>query len=173
MVECTRVPVAPILIRRAVESDADAIHKIHVSCIRELCCTHYNQSQILNWAGRQTVERYLHLMNEENHAFMVAEIGGAVVGFANFYDDEENEQMEIKGLYVSPSYGRRGVGTALAKYVEEEAKQRKYRAVVVVATLNAADTFYHAQGFTRTADCTHGVGEYALRAVAMRKQLTT
>lgn len=163
--------MAAVTIRRAVDSDADAVNNVHVSAIRELCCTHYDQSQILSWIGRQTVERYVALMREKDHTFVVAEIDNKVVGFANFYDDREKEQVEIKGLYVSPTYARQGVGRSLVRYIEAEATVKHYKSVMVIATLNAAETFYPDLGFKMTSECAHSIGEQSLRAIAMQKQL--
>lgn len=160
-----------VTIRPALSTDADAIYNIHVSSIQQLCCTHYDQGQILTWAGRQKVERYVSLMKEKDHTFVVAEIDNKVVGFANFYDDHEKQQIEIEGLYVSPTCVRQGIGSSLVRYAEAKATQNKYKTLTVVATLNAAESFYPAQGFTAIAECTHATGELSLRAVAMLKQL--
>ena len=42
-------------------------------------------------------------MKEKDHTFVVAEMDNKVVGFANFYDNHEKQQIEIEGLYVSPT----------------------------------------------------------------------
>ena len=55
-----------VTIRPALSADADAIYNIHVSSIQQLCCTHYEQGQILTWAGRQKVERYVSLIRYFN-----------------------------------------------------------------------------------------------------------
>lgn len=66
---------------------------------------------------------------------LVAEVDGAVAGFAVLLDGE------LDGLFVEPALWRRGIGTALVEAAVHEARRRGVSLVTVVAS-PVARAFY-------------------------------
>ncbi|MFC1525913.1 GNAT family N-acetyltransferase [Candidatus Latescibacterota bacterium] len=110
----------------------------------------------------------------------VAECDGQVVGFLTVGDcrdaDVDTQTTgEIWGIYLSPDYWRKGIGTSLSRYGEGLLRSRG-RAVATLWVLEANDQarrFYEAMGFapdgvTRQVD----LGS-PLTAIRYRKDLRT
>lgn len=139
-------------IREAVESDISTIHTIHISCIQEICCSHYTQSDIIKWTGRQSTNRYLSHMR--NSKVIVAELPTQgnkkeVVGFGHIgVTDREGCDHEVKALYVSPKVIGKGVGSALMKALQEIAKMEGGNKVLLFSSKNAVG-FYEKLGFVK------------------------
>jgi GNAT superfamily N-acetyltransferase len=95
-------------------------------------------------------------MIARNQVF-VAEQAGRMVGFATIVpresDDGESEgdDAELEGIFVEPSDWRRGIGTALLRQIEREARAWGANRLHVVASPNV-EGFYVAAGFTRTGE---------------------
>jgi GNAT superfamily N-acetyltransferase len=80
-----------------------------------------------------------------NNEVLVAEIGGAIVGFASFIAQDGND-AELDGMFVEPSHWRQGIGRALIEAVERELVAWRATRLRVVANPNAL-AFYSALGF--------------------------
>ena len=76
---------SPLVIREAVQSDAESIHTIHCACIRELCSMSYSQHQLDPWLQRSTPERFTKFITQEDTVFLVIETSEShkVIGFAH------------------------------------------------------------------------------------------
>lgn len=96
---------------------------------------------------------------------LLAESEGQAVGFCSVHFRPwlavENPYAELTELYVRPQWRRRGVATALVTRVEEVARGRGARDLVLLTGCDnqAGQAFYRALG-------------YADYCLAMRKRLT-
>ena len=155
--------------REAQESDATSIYSIHSSCIHELCSTHYSKDQIDTWAKRQTPEQFAKFIAQNDTVFLVAETidSKEVIGFGHMgkcIDPRFSSHVdyEVYGFYISPSFGRRGVGKALMTELESRAVRLGCKGYMgVCATLNAVP-FYDTCGYVGVKD-----GVHCLRSTCM------
>jgi ribosomal protein S18 acetylase RimI-like enzyme len=91
------------------------------------------------------------MMETKDERLLVAESGGAVVGFVSLYEP----QSFIHHLYVDPTQARRGVGSALLGAALDRAGGR---ASLRCQTRNeGALAFYRRHGFVEVAA---GIGEF-------------
>ena len=157
----------PILIRRADAEDAERILQTHLASINGLCARDYTQAERAAWTGPKRAEWYVRAI-EGGQALFVAEERQAdrrVVGFGQLDGDE------ILSLYVHADHAGRGVGRALLRALEDEARQRGITTLRLNSTLTARN-FYVAHGYRILGQTTHPVGgNIKLRCVAMAKAL--
>jgi putative acetyltransferase len=154
---------ATFRVRVATAADAEAIWRVHVPSIREVCAADYTPEQIEAWAGPKRPERYVGAMGE-GELFWVAETvgGGEVVGFACLW------KSHLKGLYVLPAALRQGIGSALLAAVEAETARRGATQLTLHSTLTAR-AFYEARGFVAQAPIVRRMGEVDVPCVPMFK----
>jgi putative acetyltransferase len=130
-----------VLIRTAVAADVEGIMTTHLSAISEICSTAYEPHEINAWlSGGRNPDRYLPGIADGR--FLVALLDEAFAGFCDF----DLSTGEVCGMFVAPTYVRRGIGRALLQTVEARARQGGVRRLCLRATLNAIG-FYEAQGF--------------------------
>ncbi len=130
-----------MLIRTAVAADVDGIMTTHLSAISRICSTAYRQPEIDAWlAGGGNTDRYSQGIAEGR--FVVALREETLVGFSDF----DLAKGEVGGMFVAPSYVRRGIGRALLHEVEARAALQGVKRLHLQATLNAI-AFYRSQGF--------------------------
>lgn len=125
-----------VIVRPMINTDAVAIHAIHTACLRKTLSSHYSSEQLEAWLEGRTPEGYLRGV-ENGEIYLVAEWGQAIVGYANWQD------QELLSLFVLPEFQNQGVGTLLLKACDASADIRR-----VKATLGAA-AFYSRFGFLR------------------------
>ncbi len=153
-----------VLIRRATPDDAEQITPVHVASIRTLCAKDYSQEQIDAWAGWKTPAQYRNAMAAEE-VFFVAELAGAVVGFAVLLRDE------AKAVYVHPDHAGKGVGGKLLEAVEAEARLNDVDTLKLTSTLTSVG-FYESQGYQRGELTHHPVADgIRLECIHFTKQL--
>jgi GNAT superfamily N-acetyltransferase len=116
------------------EPDALAIHDIHTTCLRHNLTSHYGPEQLAAWLMGRTPAGYLR-GRENGEVYLVAELDGVVVGYANWQD------QELLSLFVLPDFQGMGIGTLLFKACEANSHIR-----LVKATLSAVG-FYKRFGF--------------------------
>jgi putative acetyltransferase len=81
-----------------VPADAEAIHAIHGMCLKRTLLGRYTPEQIEAWlAGCRRVEIALR-RPAAGERFFVAQVGGAVIGYACWQDDE------LLSLFVHPDF---------------------------------------------------------------------
>lgn len=125
---------AAVSIRPMDEPDVFAIHDIHTACLRVRLPSHYSEEQLNAWLDGRTPQGYWRGASQ-GETFLVAEIDGAVVGFANRQDNE------LLSLFVHPQHQRTAIGARLFLSCEQMAPIDQ-----VKATLGAVD-FYKRLGF--------------------------
>ena len=164
------------LIRSAIESDAERIYKIHTSAIRSKCSTHYSAKDIDIWISRQAKARYLPFIQaNEILVAEVAEEDGKVIGFGHLTPDvngSAEKTMQIRGLFVDPDCGVKGVGSSLLEELEKKARElTEVDTLVVHSSLNAVE-FYKKCGFIAQEITAHQMGEHSsLQCYKMIKKL--
>jgi putative acetyltransferase len=152
-------------IRRAQESDVDAIFRVHSESIRALCRDRYDEREIAAWITFRPAEAY-HAAFASRELF-VAEAQGRIVGFGQL----DPRRGEIEACYVAPEAVGSGIGAALLHRMEEEARLRGHRVVRLNATLNA-EPFYARMGYGRLGPARHRVADGVdLDCVRMEKDI--
>lgn len=156
---------APASVRAATESDVDAIFRVHSESIRVLCRERYGEREIAAWIAFRPPEAYRQAF--ASRELFVAEWQGEVVGFGQL----DPRRGEIEACYVAPGAVGSGVGAALLRRMESEARRRGHSIVRLNATLNA-EPFYARMGYRWLGRATHRVAEdVLLDCVRMEKAL--
>ncbi len=141
------------LIRPAVSADAEAIHRAHMTSIRERCAADYTREQIAAWAGREfdEVERVRAIREE---MVWVVEIAGEVEGVGHLRKRERNGEVvgEIHLLYLTPRTKGWGLGKSMLRQLESIARGWGVRSVILSSTKTSVG-FYEKQGYARTGEC--------------------
>lgn len=160
-----------LTIRDAIEGDVDDIYNIHTEAIRKKCSSHYGTEDIDVWVARQNKAKYLPSIAARE--IVVAEKLGKVVGFGHLLDCKESDwkTMQIRGLFVLPDCGVKGVGSALMKELEKRARDCSADCLIVQSSLNAVE-FYRKCGFIPLELTTHQMSEQScLQCHKMMKKL--
>jgi putative acetyltransferase len=134
---------------------------------------YYEQAMVDEWSPTITTERIdSHRdklqKNEDETIIIVAEIGGQIVGFGELV----HKTNELGAVYVSPTAGRKGVGSSILNELEKLAHDTGVQRLWLDASLNA-EKFYLRHGFVRD-----GMGEHTFRSglkmpcIKMHKQLS-
>ncbi len=157
-----RVPLGErtsAIIRRAVATDMDAVGRLGALLVR----THHDFDPQRFIAATSQTERgygaYLGTqLNEASVVMLVAELGGAVVGYT-YAGVEGHDWMMLRGpagalhdIVVDPVHGGAGIGTQLLEATIAELKARGApRVVLSTAERNeAAQRLFARAGFRRT-----------------------
>lgn len=126
----------PLLIRPAVDADLDAILAIHNAAIRD---------SLAIWtdieADRADRERWLAAHEVSGHPVIVAEVDGAVAGFAAYSQWRERPGYRFtveNSVYVADAYQRQGIARELM--VELIALARAAGIHVMIAGVEAGNT---------------------------------
>lgn len=154
-----------VTIREAAAEDAGAISRVHMSAIRGLCSTHYDERQIEAWAAGRTPEYYERVLAA--HELFVAERDGAVVAFGRI----DLESGTVVAVYVTPEAAGSGVGEAMMAHLEGVARMHGWSKLHLTASLNAVP-FYEKLGYERVAPFQQQIAnDVVLDCVDMRKTL--
>ena len=158
--------------------DAERIYHIHTSAIKQLCSSHYEEKQISLWAGKQKQEKYVPFL--ESGDMIVAKKNEIVVGFIhhihhtkgiNTEQCSDDDQMEIKGLFIDPGYAGHGLGRLLFQEVEEITVEKDVKVMTVSASLNSLP-FYQKMGFKEVDRKPHQITcQCSVECVSMVKSL--
>ena len=106
-----RTKVTRVIIRPAADSDLDTILEIHNAAIRDTLAI-WTEVE----ADRADRERWLSVHERDGHPVIVAEIDGAVAGYAAYGQWREKTGYRYTmehSVYVATGYQRRGVARAL------------------------------------------------------------
>lgn len=132
---------AAFSLRSATSDDAPALRRVHETSIRGLGPVAYTADEVESWVGVLTDDGYRRAMGEGGETFVVAETtADGVIGFCSWLDDE------VKGLYVTPGWARRGIGSALLRLAEAAIVAMGHRLIRVDATL-VGHPFYEIHGY--------------------------
>lgn len=154
---------APPTLRNATLEDVAAIEALIAESIHELGAGDYTRAQIeAALTGAFGVDTQL----LKDGSYFIAEVDGelAACGGWSFRRtlfgsdaredrdpetlDPATEAAKIRAFFVHPRYARRGIGSALLKRCEAEARVRGFRRFELMATLPGV-RLYEARGYTR------------------------
>jgi putative acetyltransferase len=158
-------------IRKMRPDDARAFLEVHHAAVREVAAKDYPVEIIDAWAPLPITDCDVGrvLTNPDDEYRLVAEIEGRVVGIGAL----GAKNHEVRACYVAPEAGRRGVGSALLREIEREARQRGLKFLEADSSLTA-EPFYAAQGYLALERGEHVLhnGE-RMACVKMRKHLVS
>lgn len=152
-------------IRRARDTDRDAIWRVHTDSIRALCAGWYGAAEIETWIGRLTPDVYRGAIL--HRVVLVAEQDGEMIGFGQL----DLDRAEIEAVYVGPGTARHGIGSRLLRALEDVARIRGLTRLHLCASLNA-QAFYAARGYRPVQKEQHRLTDaVSLDCVRMEKAL--
>jgi len=129
-------------IANATTSDAEEIHRIHLSAVRTICKDFYTAKIIETWLKGRTSEGY-HKGIDKGEIY-VAKNNGKIVGFGHAIPGE------VVAVFVDPIFHRKGVGKLILDYGLRIAL-KNHQKVKVQSTVNA-EKFYKKHGFVKMKD---------------------
>src|SRR5712671_1722582 len=103
-------------IRRARQEDCQSIANVHSAAVTGIRTDLYTAEEIQAWAVPKQSEAYEEYIRSRE--FFVAEEGVVIVGFGVL----NQESSVVEAVYVSPGAGRRGIGLAILRKLEERAR---------------------------------------------------
>ena len=158
-------------LRQAEVGDRDRIYAIHTSAILELCSTSYSEESVRQWAARQTPSQYSPFI-EAREITLAVSAQEEVVGFGHLIQGcKSGSTCEIKGLFVSHRWARKGVGRSLLLHMEQQAREGGHTTVHVKSSLNAKG-FYEKMGYSAVdVSDTHVCCDQTLQCISMNKYL--
>jgi len=132
--------------RRAGANDAEAIALAHVDSIRSIGPDFYAPDVVKAWGSGLMPDVYINAM-DAGEAFFIAtgelDSKSVVLGFATHRvdDDQDGASVYVRGRAV-----RRGIGTALLRLAEDDARAHGAKTLQIQASLAGVE-FYKANGF--------------------------
>lgn len=135
---------AEYTLRAAEIADSEAILVVHVAAIIEHGPAAYTDKQVAAWAAKTDgVDRYKDAVRETE--LIVAEHESRLVGFGEL----DIESGEVVAVFVSPEYGRQGIGSSLLAHCEQRLRDEGVETARLRAVLNAVE-FYRHHGYEKT-----------------------
>lgn len=157
---------------RGTEADATGIMDVHYAAVSRTARLHYHDEVIENWSrptDLERIERTAQAIRGGKELFVVAHKGAQVVGFGSIVPGNQ----ELRGLYVHPLVGRRGVDTRILAMLEELAAESEMTEINLDASVNA-EQFYAKHGFDVVERGVHVLSSgHRMACVKMRKLRTT
>lgn len=131
-----------ILVRAYEEGDASFLAAIYFNTIHTVNANDYSLDQINAWAPKSSleIEGWVNKWQKKVPP-IVATLNHEIVGFVEF---EENGHIDC--FYCHHAYQGCGVGSALMKAVEEEARKKKIERIFAEVSITAKP-FFEAKGF--------------------------
>lgn len=131
--------------------------------IREIECKDYGSVAaiwrdvlgILTATDENVIGTYEKMKNDNRYCTFVADVNGAVVGFATIVETlaigYPNGYIKMNGLAVLPEFQRCGIGTMLMGHVEKLAKERNASVIGLASGFQrtGAHRFYECLGYKK------------------------
>jgi ribosomal protein S18 acetylase RimI-like enzyme len=105
---------------------------------------------------KQAAERIRRISDDPSTVLIVAEVDGEVAGFGVLHSQNlvelDEPGCEVAGLVVGARFRRQGIGELLMRALEQEARERGGRRLVLNTAHRRADAhaFYEALGYEHT-----------------------
>lgn len=109
--------------RQATIDDAEAIAGIIATIVQEP-----NPVGFEGPMSPEQVRTWLTRLGEQGAVFLCL-IGESVAGFSALDFDTQQPETAVLGVWMLPEHRRRGLGTALAEYALDFARERGYRRI--------------------------------------------
>lgn len=152
--------------RPAVSADIEQLHQMHMSSIKDLCSSHYEDGAIRAWSGR-ALNIGLRKKAIAEDVVNVLEIEGHIQGFYHV----KPSTGSIEAVFVSKEIAGHGFGKLLLEEAIEVLETSGCKLVSLESTLNAIG-FYEKHGFQRSGE--NGqmrIGDWSIEYVPMQKRL--
>jgi putative acetyltransferase len=157
-------------VRPARAGDAEAMLRAHHEAVRQTAGPYYSADVIEAWEAKLTeksVESLRREIADEGMIVLVADVDSQVVGFGMIVPGGE----ELRAVYVHPAHGRRSVGTAILKRLEEMAIERGVEHLNLESSINA-EAFYAQHGYMVIGRTLHRLSSGPeMACVKMTKQI--
>ena len=149
------------VLRLATSDDVPALETLIAESVRGLGQPDYSAGQVEAALGNVwAVDRHL----IQDGTFWIAEASGEIIGCGGWSRrraivgsgervseadilSPANDAARIRAFFVHPGWARRGIGTALLKKCEDEARAAGFRSVELLATLPGR-RLYASRGYT-------------------------
>ena len=129
-----------ILIRELLDGEECILWDVFYSAVHEVAARHYSQVQVNAWAPEKLDKTYWVERMRKLQPF-VAESDNTIVGYTDL-----QPSGFIDHFFVSGSWGRRGVGTALMTHLINTAENQKIPLLTAFVS-RAAQSFFQKFGF--------------------------
>lgn len=140
-----------LIIRAYTDQDAEGFAAAHYAAVHQTAAPFYDQSVLDAWSPPIDEDRLNKIRaSAANEVRVIAELDGAIAGFGCLVP----ENNELRACYVSPLYGRQGIGHKIVEKLEGLAKEHKCVFLWLVASLNAK-AFYEDCGYKVLEKSTH------------------
>ncbi len=172
-----------VRLRPASLQDVDSIHDLIVVSARELSRSYYHEAQI--------EAAIAHVFGVDttliaDGTYFITEAAGAIIGCGGWsrrrtlfggdqytardsgFSNPALDAAKIRAFFVHPKTARCGVGRALLRRCETEARNAGYTSAELISTQPGA-AFYKANGYTPEAPRCFTVGNVEIEFVPMRK----
>lgn len=157
-----------LVIRQFVPDDAEDWFNVHRAAVHRIANADYPQAVVDAWAPPLTPRMIETLRLAPVDGKIVAIVGEEMAGIGEL----SAESAEVRAVYVSPDFARRGIGRALATELEKLATGAGIATLSVHSSITA-EPFYRRLGYHVTARGSHVLhtGE-PMASVFMKKALT-
>ena len=147
--------VARPIIRPFVAADATAVRTIFIRVNRHLAPNHLAEAfdTYVVRSLREEIDRIADYYGSRDGSFFVVEQETSIIGFYGL-ECAEPDTMELRRMYVDPSYRGRGIGRLLLAHAEEQTRLLgKARLILSTSELQvAALSLYRASGYRELRD---------------------
>jgi ribosomal protein S18 acetylase RimI-like enzyme len=129
-------------LRPAVDDDYAFLYELKVACLKEYVVATYG------WDETYQQQRFSDVFDAASTRIIVVEdkdVGQLTV-------EEVGDELFLAGIYVSPDWQNRGIGSAVIADVLNAAKTRGLRVQLQVLQVNPARHLYERLGFSIVAE---------------------
>lgn len=161
-----------VVVREAAPADAPAIARVHQESWRTTYGGILPAEVIAQMAGRKSEAVWSRRLEAQppGGATLIAEAGGAAVGFASCGPARhllEGLEAEVYALYVLQAHQRRGIGAALlAECARHFVRQGLFGLYLWALKANRARLFYEALGGAAAGEKSERLGRHSFLEVA-------
>lgn len=154
-----------IRIRLYEPADAPYLADLYARSVRHFGPRAYAPAQVEAWAGRADVERMATRCADGRLVLIAEDEAGAWLGYGDLESDGH-----LDFLYAAPEAEGMGVGTALYRALEAEARRRGIARIYVEAS-ELARPLFERHGFTLTGRNDFAIGAVPIHNFSMEKRL--
>lgn len=130
-----------ILIKRAIESDLDAILSLYYDTVKIVNSTHYSSEQIEAWLDDETRPTTFAKKIKEQLFYVCKNDSDELLGFSSITEDG---YLDL--LYASNAHQRKGVGTLLLEQMLMAGKIQHLKQIEADVSITAVP-FFTSHGF--------------------------
>lgn len=132
--------IALVVVRKFQGSDIDQILTLFYHTVRQINRKDYSPKQVETWAP-ETPDRTKWLNSLQKNLTYVVEIGKKIIGF-----EDMDQTGYIDHLYSHADFQGKGVGSAILKKLEEQARQLNLEQLTTESSITAKP-FFERHGF--------------------------